>query len=65
MKNNRFLIILLSIVIILAAFLLISNIKDEQLIGGDKDEDGCLIGAGYSWCPSKQKCLRVWEEACE
>lgn len=49
----------------MAAFLLISNIKDEQLIGGDKDEDGCLIGAGYSWCPSKQKCLRVWEEACE
>ncbi len=34
-------------------------------IGGDKDAGGCLIGAGYSWCEAKQKCLRVWEEKCE
>ncbi len=37
----------------------------EQIIGGDTDEGGCLIGAGYSWCEVKQKCLRVWEEPCE
>jgi hypothetical protein len=37
----------------------------EQLIGGDVDEGGCLIGAGYSWCEAKGKCLRVWEEECE
>jgi hypothetical protein len=36
----------------------------QPLIGGQKDEHGCLIPAGYSWCASKQKCLRVWEEAC-
>ncbi|MFA5652114.1 MAG: hypothetical protein WC933_02000 [Candidatus Paceibacterota bacterium] len=36
-----------------------------QLIGGDKDAGGCLIGAGYSWCEVKNKCLRVWEEKCE
>ena len=36
----------------------------NNLIGGETDEGGCLIGAGYSWCPAKQKCLRVWEEAC-
>lgn len=36
----------------------------ERLIGGDKDEGGCLVGAGYSWCEVKNKCLRVWEEAC-
>lgn len=36
----------------------------EQLIGGDKDEYGCLIAAGYSWCEVKQKCLRSWEEEC-
>jgi hypothetical protein len=35
-----------------------------KLIGGDKDEHGCLIAAGYSWCEQKQKCLRVWEEPC-
>jgi membrane-bound inhibitor of C-type lysozyme len=35
------------------------------LVGGDKDEHGCLGSAGYSWCALKNKCLRVWEEPCE
>ncbi len=39
--------------------------KDEQIIGGDKDEHGCLGSAGYTWCEEKEKCLRVWEEPCE
>jgi len=39
--------------------------NSPQIIGGDKDSHGCLIGAGYSWCEVKQKCLRVWEEPCE
>jgi len=34
-------------------------------IGGDKDEHGCLIAAGYTWCEAKQKCLRSWEEECK
>jgi hypothetical protein len=42
-----------------------NNTDQAQIIGGDKDEGGCLIGAGYSWCESKQKCLRVWEEKCD
>jgi membrane-bound inhibitor of C-type lysozyme len=33
-------------------------------IGGDKDAGGCLIAAGYSWCPAKKECLRPWEEYC-
>ncbi len=36
----------------------------SELIGGQKDEHNCLIAAGYSWCESKQKCLRTWEENC-
>lgn len=36
----------------------------ENPIGGDTDEHGCLIAAGYSWCEVKQKCLRIWEESC-
>jgi len=36
----------------------------EKPIGGEKDEHGCLIAAGYSWCEAKQKCLRAWEEGC-
>lgn len=38
--------------------------SSEQIIGGDKDEYGCLIAAGYSWCQSKEKCIRTWEEDC-
>ncbi len=32
--------------------------------GGCIDEHGCNPTAGYTWCDSKQKCLRTWEEAC-
>ncbi|MDO8663264.1 MAG: FKBP-type peptidyl-prolyl cis-trans isomerase [Candidatus Wildermuthbacteria bacterium] len=43
-----------------------SSKKDEsdEIIGGQKDEHGCLIAAGYSWCQPKQKCLKIWEEGC-
>jgi hypothetical protein len=34
------------------------------IVGGDKDEHGCIGSAGYSWCASSQKCIRVWEEDC-
>jgi hypothetical protein len=50
------------IVLLLALLMVISC---EQKIGGDTDEHGCLIGAGYTWCEAKQKCLRTWEETCE
>lgn len=43
----------------------IENDGSDKLIGGDKDEYGCLIAAGYSWCEEKNKCLRTWEEECE
>ncbi len=40
------------------------RIASERIIGGQKDENGCLIAAGYSWCEAKQKCIRPWEEYC-
>lgn len=39
--------------------------EPTEPIGGQKDEHGCLIPAGYSWCETKQKCLRTWEESCD
>jgi hypothetical protein len=55
----------LVLVMILAAGCAKEEKNDEpKIIGGDKDEGGCLIGAGYSWCEAKQKCIRVWEENC-
>ena len=41
-----------------------TEICENKLIGGDKDEYGCLVGAGYQWCPSTEKCQRMWEEYC-
>merc|ERR1711881_630658 len=36
-----------------------------HMVGGEKDENGCLASAGYTWCGAKGKCLRPWEEECE
>jgi hypothetical protein len=38
--------------------------ENPELIGGDRDEHGCLGSAGYTWCEEKKKCLRTWEEEC-
>ena len=53
------------------AFLVISNYKNQeqqfnepQVIGGDTTEEGCLTGAGYSWCSARQACERAWERYC-
>jgi hypothetical protein len=35
-----------------------------QIVGNDSDSHGCKGSAGYSWCETKQKCLRIWEEGC-
>ncbi|MBP8016967.1 hypothetical protein KAZ01_03070, partial [Candidatus Gracilibacteria bacterium] len=35
------------------------------IVGGDKDNHGCIGSAGYTWCGSKNKCIRSWEEKCE
>lgn len=37
---------------------------NENLVGNDKDEHGCIGSAGYTWCEEKQKCVRPWEESC-
>jgi hypothetical protein len=38
---------------------------ESKLIGGDRDAHGCIGSAGYQWCETKQKCLRIWEEPCD
>jgi len=61
---------MVAILVALAIVLCVANYfwkqnENQKLIGGDKDEHGCLVGAGYSWCPSTEKCQRMWEEYCE
>jgi len=53
------------VIVLIAAGIYYFNFhKKEQMIGGQKDEHGCLIPAGYSWCEASRKCLRTWEEYC-
>lgn len=53
-------------IIITIVYALMSNQAGEgqQIVGADEDEHGCKASAGYSWCESKEKCLRTWEEEC-
>ena len=37
---------------------------DQPMPGSDRDEHGCIPSAGYSWCESKQMCIRPWETPC-
>lgn len=73
MKNNKVImvvVIAVIVVVVIAAVIYISGSNkpapttNQPLIGGQTDEGGCLIAAGYSWCEPKQKCLRIWEEKC-
>lgn len=36
--------------------------ENGQVIGGDRDEHGCLGPAGFSWNEEEQECVREWEE---
>ena len=39
--------------------------NNNNIVGNDRDEHGCIGSAGYIWCEEKKKCLRSWEEKCE
>jgi len=32
-----------------------------NLLGGERDENGCLGSAGYTWCEKQGNCVRSWE----
>ena len=66
-KRPAILIVCLFFLIITGCASCMSEEDDGRapLVGGDRDEHGCIGSAGYTWCEEKQKCLRVWEEECE
>ncbi len=33
-------------------------------VGGQRDPNDCLIGAGFTWCEETQNCIRRWETPC-
>ncbi len=62
--------IIILIIIIALIFIAIFTIpylyktpsENDSIIGGDKDEHGCIASAGYTWNKTKQECVREWEE---
>lgn len=76
MKNSRVFIVLAVALLAAAIFVLpVTAIAitgqdvnvtaaETPLVGGDRDEHGCIGSAGYIWCEAKQKCLREWEGPC-
>jgi len=53
-----------AVLVVLGLFYAFSNYQDKEIVGGDKDEHGCIGSAGYSWCEAKNSCIRTWEEYC-
>ncbi|MFH0752876.1 MAG: hypothetical protein V1914_04775 [archaeon] len=55
----------MKLILLIATLLLISGCattsNEEQIIGGDTDEGGCLIGAGYQTDEDVGCCIRNWE----
>lgn len=57
---------ILIIKLILTFFVLTGcSVNNSSLVGGDKDEHGCIGSAGYQWCSETDKCQRPWEAKCE
>jgi len=74
--NKKTLLIIALLALLLIVYVVYANYANKsnlnikttttkELIGGETDEHGCLIGAGYQWCPSSQECQRLWEGNCE
>jgi hypothetical protein len=56
---------MLIVLIVFISIIGCQKAPETPIVGGDKDEHGCIGSAGYTWCEAKQKCLRTWEESCE
>ena len=42
-----------------------SQMDSEPLLGNARDNNNCLISAGYSWCESSNSCIRSWVTPCK
>lgn len=46
-------------------FLSFNNAYSQPPVGGVRDNNNCLISAGYSWCEESNSCIRSWETPCK
>lgn len=64
-KRNTKIIWAIVITAVIAIAVYVVCCHKNQIMGGERDEHGCLVAAGYSWCEARQECLRLWEEPCD
>ena len=38
------------------------SIRNSPIVGGDRDEHGCIGSAGYVWCEVQKDCIRLFEK---
>jgi len=36
----------------------------DEILGGDRDEHGCIPSAGYTWCEVLEECIREFDTEC-
>lgn len=52
-------------IICVIAFATLSACKSsssmEKLVGGDRDDHGCIPSAGYTWSEALHQCVQIWE----
>jgi len=49
---------------LLINMLFISNVQGQMLAGSQRDDHGCVLDGGYSWCEQTNSCIRPWETDC-
>ncbi len=50
---------------LLSSFFFSFGFSSETMVGGQRDDNDCLIGAGFTWCDASQMCIRKWLTPCE
>jgi len=61
-KQKKLSIILMIVlgVLVLGGIVALLLINSDKIIGGERDEHGCLGAAGYTWNETEQSCVRQW-----
>ena len=49
---------------IITMFMNMLYFASGQIVGSQRDEHGCVMDGGYTYCESTQSCVRPWETPC-
>jgi len=60
-RNVKIIIFIALILLVVAGLIYFSNNKNPDVVGGDRDAHGCLIGGGYAYSDYVGACIRSFE----